>query len=102
MPEREMRRVTLTLAMDAPLHKQVWQILVGIQKGKRTEYICKRIVEQEEKQKIARIVYDNMLRALNDYGGIQKNDVQAKTNEAGEIENNLFGFLSALEKEGEN
>jgi len=44
MADKELMRFTLTLNMDIPLHKQVWKILSGIQRGSRTEYVCKKII----------------------------------------------------------
>ena len=98
MADKETERVTLTLVMDIPLHRKTWQILTGIQKGKRTEYICKKIVGQQNEQEFADIIYENTLKALNHYNGrLQAPATETNMDEAEEIENNLFGFLSSLE-----
>ena len=98
MPEKDFRRVTLTLAMDTPLHRQTWKILSDIQKGRRTEYICKKIIGQQDKYELADIVYENTLKALNQYGGSIQQPVQTTNiKEAEEIEQNLLGFLASLE-----
>lgn len=96
MADKELMRFTLTLNMDIPLHKQVWEILSGIQRGSRTEYVCKKIIGQDE---LGKIVYENTLKAMKDYGGSMPQVAVAEQNmsEAEEIENNLFGFLASLE-----
>ena len=96
MADKEIMRFTLSLHMENPLHRQVWDILEGIQRGTRTEYVCKKIIGQEE---LAKIVYENALKALKEYGGSIPQAVVTEQNmsEAEEIENNLFGFLASLE-----
>ena len=47
MADKEIMRFTLSLHMENPLHRQVWDILEGIQRGTRTEYVCKKIIGQE-------------------------------------------------------
>lgn len=99
MGEKEVLRITLTLNLKTPLHRQVWAVLKDIQNGKRTEFICKRIVGQQDMQEMAKIVYDNALKALSEYGVSISNDTKTDINmeEADEIDRNFFGFLASLE-----
>ena len=99
MGEKEVLRITLTLNLKTPLHRQVWAVLKDIQNGKRTEFICKRIVGQQDMQEMAKIVYDNALKALSEYGVSISNDTKTDINmeKADEIDRNFFGFLASLE-----
>ncbi len=99
MRDKEFKRFTLSLNMDIPLHRQVWDILEKIQKGSRTEYVCKKISGQQSKDELSQIVYENTLKALRDYSGSICTAPEEETNadEAEEINSNLFGFLASLE-----
>lgn len=99
MAEKKVKRVTLTLSPDNPIHKEAWSILREIPRGKRTAYICKCLAESE--RALDAVIYDSVARALREYGTISLKTTNADR-EAGEVAENFFGFLSALEKEGES
>ncbi len=99
MKENE-KKFTVTLSFDNPLHRAAWEVFETLPRGKRTEYICQKVTEKHKADELSGIVYTNTLRALKDYGGeIQKPNIQ-ENRKADEVEQNFFGFLSSLAKEG--
>ena len=100
MKKRAARHVTLTLSPENPLNAAAWRVISAVPKGKRTEYICRVLTEHERAEELAAVVYRSAVRALDEYGGtMQKpnNMTQGDSDEAGEIEQNFLGFLSALQ-----
>lgn len=95
-----IKQFTLTLSLDKPEQKAAWEALQRVPRGSRTEYICKRLTERERAKELAAIVYENAMKALAEYGGtITKNDI-GQTNQAGDVDADILGFLSALQDEG--
>ena len=108
MVELRMRHLSFTLFMDNPLHRQLWERINSIPKGKRTEFLCKTLTQRQREEELSEIVYKNTLRALKEYGGAipQQNNMPAEINDdadqAGEFERNFFGFLAELQAQGED
>jgi hypothetical protein len=96
----KIKQFTLTLSLDKPEQKAAWEALQRVPRGSRTEYICKRLTEEERAKGLAAIVYESAMKALDEYGStITKNDM-GQTNQAGNVDNDILGFLSALQNEG--
>lgn len=99
MKENE-KKFTVTLSLGNPLHRAAWEVFETIPRGKRTEFICQKVTEKYKAEELSATVYANTLRALKDYEGImQKPNIQ-ENRKADEVEQNFFGFLSYLSKEG--
>ena len=107
MAENRIRRMPLPLSLDNPLHTKALMIIEGIPKGKRTEFICKKICAGENEElspALKNAIYECVKQAIRNQGGIsvQPTVIRAevpdnKSDEKEEIENNLFGFLASLE-----
>lgn len=95
-----VERMGITFLMDNPLHQKAWDILQGIPKGGRTEYICKCLTEKRRTEELAAVVYTSVKKALDEYGDVtvkQSRANETQTNEADEIRKNLFGFMASLQ-----
>lgn len=107
MAENRIRRMPLPLSLDNPLHAKALTIIENVPKGKRTEFICKKICAGENENfspALKNAIYECVKQAIRDQGGIsvQPTVIQAEapdntSDEKDEIENNLFGFLASLE-----
>lgn len=96
-----IRKFSVTLSLDNPLHRAAWDVFETIARGKRTEFICRKVIEKSREKELGVVVYENTLRALKDYGGeIQKPNI-TETEQVEEVEQNFFDFLSSLRKEVE-
>lgn len=96
-----IRKFSVTLSLENPLHKSAWEVFETIARGKRTEFICRKVIEQGQEKELGAVVYENTLRALKDYGGGIQKPNNVETEQAEEVEQNFFGFLSSLRKEAE-
>jgi len=95
-----VERIGITFLMDNSLHQKAWDILQGIPKGGRTEYICKCLTEKRRTEELATVVYMSVKKALDEYEGVtarQAKPDKPQTNEADEIKKNLFGFMASLQ-----
>ena len=107
MAENRIRRMPLPLSLDNPLHAEALAIREGIPKGKRTEFICKKICAGENEElspALKNAIYECVKQAIRDQGGISvqptviQTDAQENaSDDKDEIENNLFGFLASLD-----
>ncbi len=96
------KKITVTFGMDNPLHKEAWDILKSLPKGKRTEYICKKLTERNRSEELSDVVYQNMMKALKEYGGEIRTPTRIQDNKAEEIQRNLLGFVASLQEEGDD
>jgi len=95
----------LTLSLRNPLHLAVWKAMQKIPKGKRTEYICRKILEKNEAE-LSAMVYESVKKALAECGNIsvqakEQQIIQKSSDKADEVEKNFFGFLSTLQVKGD-
>lgn len=113
MADNQIRKFTLTLKMDVPLHAAAYAALQKIPKGKRALFVCQRITEQAENDTISpamqNAIYESVKRAFREQGPFQLQQSHQDTqepiqqaDEAGEAKRNFLGFLAALQDEGED
>lgn len=96
----EIHRVTLTLNMENQEQKHAWQYISSIPKGRRTQYICSKIVQQEKKKEWENLICNVIKEALRDCDIKQHTEIQTKSDEAGELKDNILGYITSLQKEG--
>ena len=107
MSEKTIRRMPLPLSPENPLHARALKIIEGIPKGKRTEFICKKICAGEDEEislSLKNAIYECVKKAIRDQGGVtvQPTVTEVVTptvtdDERDEIDRNFFGFLASLE-----
>ncbi len=93
--EAKTHRISITLQMDNALHKNTWKTLSKIPKGNRTEYICNKVCDKQDKKALADIVQKSVTDALKrlDLSDFYQGEPQLNTkDEAEEIEENFLGF----------
>ncbi len=69
MAENRIRRMPLPLSLDNPLHAEALTIIEGIPKGKRTEFICKKICAGEIEElspALKNAIYECVKQAIRD------------------------------------
>lgn len=106
MDEKKPIRLPLPLYMHNPLHKAAYEKLQSIPKGKRTEFICQRIIADEGKlpQNVYQAISECMERVLDKRGSppvqalISEQTNTEQADEAGEVKHNFLGFLSGLQE----
>lgn len=113
MDESRIRRIPFPLSLDNPLHKEVLEILQGVPRGKRTEFICRKITAKpndEMSPAYRKAMVECVLEALRQHGVsstpqpqetiVQNASEDNETDElAKEIHRNIFSFLDTLNQD---
>ena len=112
MVESKIRRMPLPLSPENPLHARALKIIEGVPKGKRTEFICKKICAGEDEEispALKNAIYECVKKAIRDQGLAPAPRPQVITTESengkevkkesDEIRRNLFGFMNSLMNE---
>lgn len=112
MNEKRIRRMPLPLCLDNPLHMEALKIIEAIPKGKRTEFICKKVTAKEDavSPALRNAMYEAVKQALREHGAVSvqqatvvepERSQEEKDAQAKEFERNFLGFLKELEAMGE-
>jgi len=105
MDERKIRRFSLTLYSNNPLHMAAMEQLEKIPKGWRTDFVCNRILMKESHGNTSPNTFDwrfaeaskqavspPVQQPVEPIQEPEQNDDRAK-----EIDENFFGFLKTLQ-----
>lgn len=101
----DVRRLALVLSMRNTDQAKAWDIVSAVPKGSRTEFICSRITAEENARELTEIVCAAVKKALAEYDmshiSMPPQEKKKENDEAEEIEENILGFITALQKEGD-
>ena len=91
-------RFGTTLFLDNPLHRQAWEILSAIPAGQRTNWLCLALCQQAQREQFLKD-----LKAILQTELQNSSDLQAisQPQPAGSVDDDVLGFLRALQEEGE-
>ena len=90
-------RFGTTLFLDNPLHRQAWELLSAIPAGQRTNWLCLALCQQAQREQF-----------LLDLKTILQTELQnspypqtiSRPQPAGSVDDDVLGFLRALQEEG--
>ena len=94
----DRRRLNLSFSMASPLQREAWAILSAIPAGQRTDAVCHAVCRAHEET--------TMLDALRsvlreEWGGASvTTEKSARIQEAGDVGDDVLGFLLALQDDG--
>jgi hypothetical protein len=102
MPD-EKHRLNLSLDMRIGDHRQAWEILSAIPRGRRTDAVCRILVEHREQSSFQKIIRKAVREELQAYGGLPaKTTTPEQIPRAGDVRDDILGFLRDLQKEGDD
>ena len=96
----EKRRLNLAFSLAKPHQRRAWNWLSAIPAGQRTDAVCRLIRNHLDRRELL----DN-LRAIvrEELGAAQIQAIQKeKTTQAGDVDEDVLGFLLALQKGDDN
>ena len=96
----ERHRLNLSLSMDAPQQRQVWDILSGVPPGQRTEAVCRMICGFQNQQKLLDGIHSIIREELQNIVVPKENMVQQTGAE--DVDADVLGFLLALQDGGDD
>ena len=95
----EKRRLNLSFSMASPLQREAWAVLSAIPAGQRTDAVCHAVCRANEE-----ITMLDALRAVlrEEWGGaISTTEKCVQPQEAGEVGDDVLGFLLDLHGDDE-
>ena len=95
----EKRRLNLSFNMASPLQREAWKRLCAIPAGQRTDAVCRAVCRMYEQDRLAetlRAVIREELHSVEFVSGKEK----TKQPQAGDVDENVLGFLLALQNDG--
>ena len=91
-------RFGTTLFLDNPLHRQAWEILSSIPAGQRTNWLCLALCQQAQLELFLKDL-KAILQAELQNSSYPQTILQPQP--AGSVDDDVLGFLRALQEEGE-
>ena len=92
----EKRRLNLSFSMVSPLQKEAWKILSAVPSGQRTDAVCRAICKSHKENILLESIRDIVKEELQNVEFTAKN----KQLQAGDVDENVLGFLLALQDDG--
>ena len=93
----EKRRLNLSFSMASPLQREAWNRLCAIPSGQRTEAVCRAVCRAQEQEELLRAVRAAIREELKGVGCVSANE-KIEQPQAGDVDENVLGFLLALQK----
>ena len=97
--EQKRARLNLSLNLSAPNQREAWRWLCAIPSGQRTDAVCRavcRMYEQDTLLEAVRQIIREELRGVELISAKEK----AEQPQAGDVDDNVLGFLLALQNDG--
>ena len=94
----DKKRLNLSFSMRSPIQRQAWRTLMDIPAGERTGAVCRMICEHKNQQELLDAVRQAVRQELQ---GSQIKITEA-TPKAESIQDDVLGFLAALQEEGDD
>ena len=94
----EKRRLNLSFSMASPLQREAWKILSVVPAGQRTEAVCRAVCRVNERDDLLDAVRTAIREELG--GASFKTEQPQQPQQAGDVDDNVLGFLLALQNDG--
>ena len=89
------KRLNLSFSMASPTQRQAWRKLMEIPAGRRSAAVCRMICEYRSQKELLDAVRQAVRQELRD----RQITVQESTaNQAGDVEEDVLGFLLSLQE----
>lgn len=99
LPMADKRRVNLSLNLSAPHQREAWGIIRAIPAGQRTDAVCRMICKGHRRDELLdgiRMIVREELHGMEFVSAKEKPEQP----QAGELDDNVLGFLLALQNDG--
>lgn len=95
----EKRRLNLSFTMASPLQREAWEILRAVPSGQRTEAVCRAVCRAREQEELLRAVRTAVREELQSVEVLSTKE-KPEQPQAGDVGENVLGFLLALQNDG--
>ncbi len=94
----DKRRLNLSLNLSIPQQREAWHILRTIPPGRRTDAVCRMILEHKRQTELLDTIRTTIREELHSVGAIS---TTGKTEQprAGDVDDSVLGFLLSLQND---
>ena len=90
----EKRRLNLSFSMASPQQREAWRILRAIPSGRRTEAVCRAVCQADLVNTIRSVIREELK-------GIHITKENNAGTQAGDVDEDVLGFLRSLQDGGD-
>ena len=95
----DKRRLNLSFSMASPFQREAWKRLCAIPSGQRTDAVCRAVCRMYEQDTLLEAVRQIIREELRGVELISAKE-RAEQPQAGDVDDNVLGFLLALQNDG--
>ena len=96
----DKRRLNLSFSMYSPIQREAWDLLYAIPAGQRTETVCRAVCQMYGQESLLETIRQTIREELRGVELISAKEEPEQLQEAGDVDENVLGFLCALQQEG--
>ena len=94
----EKRRLNLSFSLASPLQREAWNLLCAVPSGQRTDAVCRAVCRVREQDALLEAVRQIIREELHSVEFLPKAE-KTEQPQAEDMDENVLGFLIALQKE---
>ena len=94
----DKRRLNLSFSLTSPQQREAWRILSSIPVGQRTDTVCRMVCKAHEQDALA-VRHPGLIRGRT--APFRSDNRKSQQAQAGDMDENVLGFLLALQQEGD-
>ena len=88
--------------MASPFQREAWERLCAIPAGQRTDTVCRAVCRMYEQESMLEAVRQMIREELHSVEFISAKEKPEQPQEAGDVDENVLGFLFSLQQEGDD
>ena len=96
----DKRRLNLSFSMSSPIQREAWKLLYAIPAGQRTETVCRAVCRMYGQEFLLETIRQAIREELGGMELISAKEKPEQPREAGDVGDDVLGFLSALQNDG--
>ena len=97
----DKRRLNLSFSTSSPIQREAWELLSTIPSGQRTETVCRAVCQMYGQESLLEAVRRTIREELRGVELISAKEESGQPQEAGNVGDDVLGFLFALQQEKE-
>ena len=96
----DKRRLNLSFSMSSPIQREAWSFLSAVPPGLRIDAVCRAVCRMYGQELLLETVRQTIREELR--GASFTSEQHAQPQETGDVGDDVLGFLSALQQEGDD
>ena len=97
----DRQRLNLSFAMSSPFQREAWELLTAVPPGQRIDAVCRAVCQMYGQKSLLEIVRQTIREELRGVEMISAKEESEQPQEAGDVGDDVLGFLFALQREKE-